>query len=99
MSLDINYFHWIIIFSRDDPKQIETLIPPESAIPGERILIENYEDGKPDEILNPKKKIWEKLQVDLKTNSECYVHWQGNSLLTKSGGKIRSKTMAGAPIK
>nr|CAH7756021.1 unnamed protein product [Callosobruchus chinensis] len=88
-----------MVLCADDPKQVETLIPPEGAIPGERIYIENFEDGKPDEVLNPKKKVWEKLQVDLKTNSDCIAQWQGNNLLTKSGGKIKSSTMAGAPIK
>lgn len=78
---------------------MEVLIPPEGAVVGERVYIDNYEDGKPDEVLNPKKKIWEKLQVDLKTNSENVAQWQGNSLLTKSGGKIRSKTLASTPIK
>lgn len=89
----------MIVFFRDDPKQVETLIPPENAVPGERVFVENYEDGKPDDVLNPKKKVWEKLQEDLKTNTECFAVWQGNSLLTKSGGKIRSKSMVGAPIK
>lgn len=78
---------------------MEVLAPPEGAVVGERVYIENYEDGKPDEVLNPKKKVWEKLQTDLKTNSECFAQWQGNNLLTKSGGKIRSKTLAGVPIK
>lgn len=50
-------------------------------------------------MLNPKKKVWEKLQVDLKTNSECIAQWQGNNLLTKNGGVVQSKSMKGAPIK
>ncbi|XP_045471491.1 tyrosine--tRNA ligase, cytoplasmic isoform X1 [Harmonia axyridis] len=89
----------VLCASVDDPKQVETLIPPEDATPGERVYIENYESGNPDEVLNPKKKVWEKLQVDLKTNSDCLAQWQGNNLLTKSGGKIRSKSMTMAPIK
>ncbi|CAG9772812.1 unnamed protein product [Ceutorhynchus assimilis] len=89
----------VLCASVDEPKQVEPLLAPEGAIPGERVFIENYESGSPDTVLNPKKKVWEKLQVDLKTNSDCLAHWQGNSLLTKSGGKIRSKTMKGAPIK
>lgn len=75
------------------------MIPPEDSTPGERIVVENFEEGKPDEILNPKKKVWEKLQVDLKTSSECVAQWQGNSLVTKSGYKIHSKSMSNAPIK
>lgn len=87
------------IFCSDDPKQVETLIPPEGALPGDRVYIESYENGKPDDVLNPKKKVWEKLQVDLKTNDNCIAQWQGNNLVTKSGGLISSKTMKGAPIK
>ncbi|KAF2880193.1 hypothetical protein ILUMI_25994 [Ignelater luminosus] len=89
----------VLCASVDDPKQVEALIPPEGAVPGERIFIENYESGSPDDVLNPKKKVWEKLQVDLKTNSECIAQWQGNNLLTKNGGIIQSKSMKGAPIK
>ncbi|XP_060517964.1 tyrosine--tRNA ligase, cytoplasmic [Cylas formicarius] len=89
----------VLCASVDDPKQVETLIPPEGAVPGEKVFVENFESGQADDVLNPKKKIWEKLQVDLKTSSECLAQWQGNNLLTKSGGKIKSKSMAGAPIK
>ncbi len=32
--------------------------------------MEGYEDGVPDPVLNPKKKVWEKLSVDLKTSAE-----------------------------
>lgn len=89
----------VLCASVDDPKQVEPLVPPENSIPGERIYVENYESGSPDDVLNPKKKVWEKLQVDLKTNSDCVAQWQGNNLLTKSGGKITSKSLTGAPIK
>jgi len=32
-------------------------------MPGDKIIIEGYEDGTADDVLNPKKKVWEKLQV------------------------------------
>ncbi|CAH1117704.1 unnamed protein product [Phaedon cochleariae] len=89
----------VLCASVDDPKQVETLIPPVGAVVGEQVYVENFEGGKPDEILNPKKKVWEKLQVDLKTSKDCIAQWQGNSLLTKSGGKIYCTSMTGAPIK
>lgn len=44
-------------------------------------------EGTPDEVLNPKKKVWEKLSVDLKTNSEDLPQWNGSNLVT---GKERS---------
>lgn len=61
--------------------------------------MENFESGKPDDVLNPKKKVWEKLQVDLKVNADGVAQWQSNNLLTKSGQKIYSKTVKNAPIK
>ena len=48
---------------RDEPRAVEPLIPATGSSPGERVLVEGYEAGTPDEVLNPKKKIWEKLQV------------------------------------
>lgn len=44
-------------------KNVEPLDPPADSVPGERVYVEGYETGNPDEILNPKKKIWDKLQV------------------------------------
>lgn len=94
-----NYRTTNIIYFSDDPKQVETLIPPADSSPGDRVFVENFEEGTADDVLNPKKKVWEKLQVDLKTNSECVAQWQNNNLITKSGGLIRSKSMTGVPIK
>ncbi|XP_023026097.2 tyrosyl-tRNA synthetase [Leptinotarsa decemlineata] len=89
----------VLCASVDEPKQVEILIPPSGSFPGQRVYIQNYESGNPDEVLNPKKKVWEKLQVDLKTNSDRVAHWQGNKLITRGGGFIHSETLACAPIK
>ena len=51
------YLHY-----RDDPRSVEPLKVPEGSTVGERVFFEGHE-GKPDEQLNPKKKVWEKLQV------------------------------------
>ncbi|KRT79512.1 tRNA synthetase, partial [Oryctes borbonicus] len=67
----------VLCASLDDPKRVEPLIPPEFAKPGDRVIIENYETGTPDDVLNPKKKVWEKLQVDFKTNNDLIAQWQG----------------------
>uniref|UniRef100_A0A1B6CRD0 Tyrosine--tRNA ligase n=2 Tax=Clastoptera arizonana TaxID=38151 RepID=A0A1B6CRD0_9HEMI len=80
-------------------KSVEPLDPPSGSSPGDRIVIEGYESGTPDSVLNPKKKIWEKLQVDLKTSLNCEAQWQGNPLLTPNGGKITCRTLKNAPIK
>lgn len=40
-------------------------------MPGDKIIIEGYEDGTADDVLNPKKKVWEKLQVHTYTDHLC----------------------------
>uniref|UniRef100_A0A0A9W919 Tyrosine--tRNA ligase n=1 Tax=Lygus hesperus TaxID=30085 RepID=A0A0A9W919_LYGHE len=82
----------------EQAKVVEPLDPPADSTPGDKVFTENYEGGQPDEVLNPKKKVWDKLQVDLKTNNNCEAAWQGNSLLTPKG-KITCKSLKLASIK
>lgn len=90
----------VLCASVDEPKQVEPLLPPEGSKPGDKIVIEGYDIGEPDEVLNPKKKVWEKLQVDLKTNDNLFAVWQNNKLINKStGNAVTTKTMKNAPIK
>lgn len=51
------------LYCRDDPRAVEPLDPPQGSTPGDRVMFEGHEEGKPEEELKPKKKIWEKLQV------------------------------------
>lgn len=44
-------------------RQVEPLDPPAGSAPGERVFVQGYEKGQPDEELKPKKKVFEKLQV------------------------------------
>ncbi|KAL4717021.1 hypothetical protein ACJJTC_016908 [Scirpophaga incertulas] len=90
----------ILCASVDEPKQVEPLLPPEGSKPGDRIVVEGYELGQPDEVLNPKKKVWEKLQADLKTNDNLLAVWQGYKLVSiASGNSVTTKSMKNAPIK
>ncbi|KAL3883708.1 hypothetical protein ACJMK2_029945 [Sinanodonta woodiana] len=84
--------------SREDPRAIEPLDPPEGSVPGERVVIEGYEAGEPDDVLNPKKKVWETLQPDFRTNDKCIAEWQGNQMKTKSG-IVKCESLSGVPIK
>lgn len=69
---------------------VEPLNIPAGSKPGDRIYVDGYQ-GAPDAQLNPKKKVWEKLQADLKTNDAGEATWQGNFLLTPAEQKIISK--------
>lgn len=63
-SLVPTFFNCFTINREDNgTKKVEPLIPSEGSKPGDKVLIEGYETGTPDAVLNPKKKIWEKLQV------------------------------------
>ena len=59
---------------------MEPLDPPEGSSPGERVFVEGYETGKADERLNPKKKVWEKLQV--RFNKILLLHTRGANFMS-----------------
>ncbi len=90
----------VLCSSKDeDPKDVEPLWAPEGSQPGDRVVVEGYEEGKPDDQLNPKKKVWDKLAVDLKTAADSgLAQWQGNTLGTAKG-PVLSKRVKGAPVK
>jgi len=61
--------------------------------------VQGYESaGPPDDKLNPKKKIWEKLQVDLAVDEQGRAQWQGHALVTDAG-PVTAQTITKAPIK
>lgn len=64
----------VLAATAPDGNSVELVEPPAPAEIGSRIYVEGFQ-GEPDEILNPKKKVWEKVQVDLGTNDvkqACY---------------------------
>lgn len=91
----------VLCASKDDPKDVEPLHPPPGSKAGDRIVVESYEDGEPEEVLNPKKKVWEKLQVELKVNGEGRAQWEGNDLGVKGqdGSVVTAKRLTGVPIR
>jgi len=88
----------VLCSSREEPREVEPLSVPEGSQPGDRVSVEGYEEGTPDEVLNPKKKVWEKLSVDLATDDQGFAKWQGNKLTTPKGF-ITCASVKGAPIR
>ena len=64
--------------------QVELVEPPRSAVIGERVTFPGFE-GEPDDVLNPKKKVWETLQVDLRTDSELVALYKDVPFTTTAG--------------
>lgn len=55
--------------------------------------------GTPDALLNPKKKIFEQVQLDLRTNEEGVACYKGAPFTVAGKGVCRSQTMKGTGIK
>lgn len=64
--------------------QVELVEPPESAAIGERVTFPGFE-GEPDDVLNPKKKVWETLQVDLHSDKDLIACYKDLPFTTSAG--------------
>merc|ERR1719312_1116177 len=88
----------VLCSSRDDPKEVDPIAPPPGSKPGDKVYVEGYETGNPDEVLNPKKKVWDQLAVDLKSSGEGLAQWQSNNLVTDKG-QVVCTGVKNAPIR
>ncbi|XP_065862785.1 probable methionine--tRNA ligase [Euphorbia lathyris] len=87
----------VLAASNSDHTKVELVDPPESAIVGERVTFPGFE-GEPDDVLNPKKKVWETLQVDLQTNADLVACYK-NIPLTTSAGVCKVESIGSASIR
>ncbi|CAA7393341.1 unnamed protein product [Spirodela intermedia] len=72
--------------------KVELVEPPATSRVGERVTFPGC-PGEPDEVLNPKKKIWEALQPDLRTDSGLTACYKDLPLTTSAGVcKVKSIT-------
>ncbi|KZV20431.1 putative methionine--tRNA ligase, partial [Dorcoceras hygrometricum] len=74
----------VLAASNSDHTKVELVEPPPAAIVGERVTVQGYE-GSPDSVLNPKKKVWETVQVDLQTSKELVACYKDLPLTTSAG--------------
>ncbi|XP_042416756.1 aminoacyl tRNA synthase complex-interacting multifunctional protein 1-like [Zingiber officinale] len=83
----------VLCASNEDHTVVEPLIPPEGALLGERVSFSGY-DGKPEDVLNPKKKQLEKITPHLYTNEEGVATFKGIAFMTSAGPCKSSITKA-----
>ncbi|XP_062109223.1 probable methionine--tRNA ligase [Humulus lupulus] len=74
----------VLAANNSDHTKVELVEPPKSAQAGERVTFPGFE-GQPDDVLNPKKKVWETLQVDLHTNTDLVACYKDIPLTTSAG--------------
>ena len=80
------------------PQKTEILDPPEGAVPGDKIIVEGF-IGTPDDVLNPKKKIFEQVQPDLLTDGNGVACYKGIPLEIPGKGVFKSQTLVNSIIK
>merc|ERR1712150_46023 len=77
--------HGMLLCASDkDHKTVEVLKVAPGSKPGERITSDSFTE-EPDKQLNPKKKIFEKVQVDLTTDDSLQVTYKGELVATSAG--------------
>ncbi|KAH9316289.1 hypothetical protein KI387_024916, partial [Taxus chinensis] len=74
----------VLAASNEDHTIVELVSPPEDAPIGERVKFQGF-DGTPDELLNPKKKVWETVQPDLHTTTDLVACYKGVPFTTSAG--------------
>jgi len=87
-----------MVLCASTPEKVEILSPPEGSVPGDRIAVEGYE-GTPDPVLNPKKKIFETVAPDLKTNDSKVATYKGAVFTVPGKGVVTAPSLVGVNIK
>ncbi|XP_010496964.1 PREDICTED: methionine--tRNA ligase, cytoplasmic [Camelina sativa] len=87
----------VLAASSSDGSKVELVEPPESAIIGERVTFPGFE-GEPDDLLNPKKKIFETLAVDLHTNENLVACYK-DVPFTTSAGVCKVSSISNGPVR
>jgi aminoacyl tRNA synthase complex-interacting multifunctional protein 1 len=90
----------VLCASNADHTAVEIVSPPADSVLGERVLFDGFEQGGAPEPENKvaKKKIFEKVAPDLKTDATGQVVYKGALAKTSVGVVKASKGMAGAQV-
>lgn len=87
-----------MVMCASTPDKVEILCPPAGSVPGERVICDEY-SGEPDSILPPKKKIFEQVAPDLKTDGSCNATYKSALLKVGDKGVVKSATLTNVQIK
>lgn len=87
-----------MVMCASTPEKVEILIPPPGSVPGDQVLCDQY-PGEPDSLLPPKKKIFEQVAPDLKTDGGCNATYKSAALKVSGKGVIKSSTLTDVQIK
>ncbi|KAF9923103.1 G4 quadruplex nucleic acid binding protein [Linnemannia zychae] len=93
----------MVLAATDDSGKLELVEPPKGSKPGDKCYFGEWKDEKPEDVLNPKKKIWETIQPGLHTTTECRAAWKSDEgvvhTLKTENGECTVPSVVGAKIK
>lgn len=87
-----------MVMCASTPEKVEVLSPPAGAVPGDLVHCEGYTRA-PDAVLNPKKKIFETVAPDLRTNEQLVAVYKGAALNVPGKGNVVSQTLKNVNVK
>jgi len=87
----------VLAATSEDGSKVELVEPPADAEVGQRISCDGFE-GEPDEVLNPKKKVWEQVCPDLATDGDLKACFRGVPL-SVNGAPCTVKSIVKGSIK
>lgn len=87
-----------MVMCASTPEKVEILVPPANSVPGDRVVCKDY-PGDPDALLPPKKKIFEQVAPDLKTNDNCIATYKGSPLEVLDKGELKAPSLTNVQIK
>jgi len=87
-----------MVMCASTPEKVEVLIPPAGALPGDVVDVDGYTRS-PDAILNPKKKIFETVAPDLKTDGLKQATYKGTPWTVKGKGIVTTESLTSVQIK
>ncbi|KAL3797395.1 hypothetical protein HJC23_010521 [Cyclotella cryptica] len=88
----------VLCASNADHTSVEFAVPPEGAKIGERVIFEGIEGEPEAENKVAKKKMFEKLAPDLKTDENGVVVWKGHKSMTSAGSCKAVNGMVNAQV-
>jgi len=87
-----------MIMCASSPEKVEILQVPDDAVIGERVQCEGFV-GEPDAQLNPKKKIWEQIQPDLKVGDDGIARYKSGMFTLVGKGVCSAPSMTNCIVK
>ncbi|KAG0377298.1 G4 quadruplex nucleic acid binding protein [Mortierella sp. AD032] len=93
----------MVLAATDDSGKLELVDPPKGSKPGDKCYFGDWKEEKPEDVMNPKKKIWETIQPGLHTTAECCAAWKSDEgvvhVLKSAHGDCTVPSVVGAKIK